>query len=140
MPIVGATVLLIEVPGGYACLGGVGTWGDTDWINMQLQNAWVNYDSGLSIGGSGRPAQYRRVNGMLIARGYIKSGVIGTVFWNVPANFRALAQGPNEVECTVASNNALALIGYNGTAQAATVDVGSNVWISLSGVTWAVEA
>ena len=68
---------------------------DTGWIDMTLLNGWVNYDSGLATGGSGRPCQVRKLNGMVNFRGYMRSGANGTVFWNILEGFRPGSQTTN---------------------------------------------
>lgn len=67
---------------------------DTGWVNMTLINSWVNFDSGLTSGGTGRPAQVRLKGGQVFFRGIIRTGTTGTSCCALPAQFRGAVVSP----------------------------------------------
>jgi microcystin-dependent protein len=115
-------------------------WSDTGWINMQLLNGWLNYDSGLSIGGTGRVCQYRKLNGEVHFRGYMRSGANGTVCWNIPSGVRPGVQTTNELDIPLISNSALGDMIVNATANTMVYNAGSTAWVNLAGLRWIAES
>lgn len=115
-------------------------WSDSGWINMQLLNGWLNYDSGLSIGGSGRVCQYRKLNGVVHFRGYMRTGAMGTIAWNIPVGFRPGVQTTNELDLPVVSNSAFGDIIINATGNTITPNSGSNAWINIGNLHWIAES
>lgn len=75
------------------------------WVNLQLLNGWVNYDSGSTLGGAGRPAQVCKIGGIVYFRGVIRSGSIaGVPAFVIPSGYRPAVAGTYEysVPCVVA--------------------------------------
>jgi hypothetical protein len=115
---------------------------DSGWLNMTLINSWVNYDSGLATGGTGRTAQYRKIDGVVYFRGYIRSGTVGTKFWAPPAGFRPELRSPVDHAFPVVSNSAFGSIGagYGGTDYSFSVDAGNAAWVNLDGVRYVANS
>ncbi len=91
-----------------------------------FQNSWVNYGSGWREAGF-----WRDPFGVVHLRGLIASGTIGQTAFTLPPGFRPSA---SEVFATV-SNNLLGRVSVLS-GGAVVCDVGSNVWLSLSGITF----
>lgn len=96
------------------------------WNAPTLTNSWVNY------GGSFNPAGYWRDPFSLVhLRGTMKSGTIGSAAFTLPAGYR-----PANTELhAVTSNSAFARIVIDG-GGVVTPDIGSNVNVSIDGVTF----
>jgi hypothetical protein len=116
-PVVGDTVWALRDGPDWLVLGPVGA----GWVAPTLLNAWVNYDVTTF-----NAAGYRRVGGMVVLRGLVKSGTINTPIFNLPAAFRP------------ARENILATVSNDlfGEARVTSVGdvrctVGSNTWVSL---------
>lgn len=86
---------------------------DTGWIDITLLNGWVNYDSGTTSGGSGRAAQYRKINGVVYFRGVIRSGSNGGVWCVMPAGFNMAATTNAEGNWICAAAGGYSAIGIN---------------------------
>lgn len=90
----------------------------TAWTAPTLAGAWVNF------GGTQQVAQYRMVGDRVFLRGVVKTGVIGTAVFTLPAGFRP--PSPNgDLQFTVSSNSAFGVVGISP-AGVVTALVGNN--------------
>jgi microcystin-dependent protein len=103
---------------------------DSGWVNLQLLNGWVNYDSGLSIGGSGRAARVRKVNGIVFLEGVIRSGTLGANAFQLPVGYRPTPTTIYERSAAVNSAGAFGLVNIDATTGNTTTG-GSNVYCYL---------
>lgn len=95
--------------------------------NAAFQNGWVNF------GGSNASASYYKDPfGIVHLKGTVKSGTINTVVFTLPAGYR-----PQEAEIFAVSNNGafgLVTVQPDGTVNHS--GGGSNVYLTLSGITF----
>lgn len=113
---------------------------DTGWIDMQLLNGWVHFDSGLAYpGGGGRSCQYRRLGGIVQLRGLARSGTVGQVFTNMPPGFRWLTMTTDDWYQPCASYGAFGAIGGQYNTWNLIVLAGNNGWVGLERVQWYVD-
>jgi hypothetical protein len=94
------------------------------------QNAWADFGAPWAT-----VAYYKDSMNVVHLRGMMTAGVIAATAFTLPAGFRPLA---NEY-FSVASNGAFASV-FITPAGDVTVQVGSNVWVSLSGVSFRTDA
>lgn len=95
-------------------VGGAASGSDSGWLNLTLSNGWVNYDSGLTSGGSGRAAQVRKIGGVVYFRGVIRNNV--TANYNafaIPAGYRPGVTTIYEYSTNVAASGGYASININ---------------------------
>lgn len=102
--------------------------GDNNWIAPTLVNSWINYGAPYDVAG------YRKDSfGFVHLKGLIKSGTAtaGTVLFTLPAGYRPGATGLFDAQ----SNGSLGRVDVNSSGQV-TIQVGTNAWISLNGITF----
>ena len=99
------------------------------WLTPALLNAWVNFGSGLAT------CQYMKDSmGFVHLKGLVKNGVIGTVLFTLPVGYR-----PAETQhFGTASDNAYGQTVIYNTGDIF-LDRGTNVWVTISGVTFKAE-
>lgn len=98
----------------------------TDVIAPTLLGAWVNNGAGSQTAG-----YWKDATGTVHLQGSVKSGVIGTAVFNLPAGYRPVAQ----VFFPTVSNGLFAYGNVNVTGDVFTI-TGSNVIWSLDGVSF----
>ncbi len=96
--------------------------GDSDWIELTLQNGWVNY------GGSYYNASYRIKNGIVYIEGLLKSGTTtgSTVMFNLPEGYRPLSR----IIVTNVSYSAIGRFDVQANGDVS-FHLGSNVWFPI---------
>lgn len=99
---------------------------EEDWIAPTLTNSWANFGSGFQNAG-----YYKDKQGVVHLRGLVKSGTIPGVIFNLPVGYRPTAQ----LIFGTVSNNAIGRVDVTA-GGAVTAQVGSNVWISLEGMSF----
>jgi len=100
-----------------------------DWIAVTtFTNSWLNFASGNPIA-----SYYKDSLGIVHLQGVIKSGTSGTSAFTLPAGYRPLL---NQI-LTSTANGAFGTleVGPDGTVK----PNGSNVYISLNGITFKAE-
>jgi hypothetical protein len=91
--------------------------------------AWANY------GTTRAPAGFRKdITGRVYLRGAVALGVITTTAFTLPTGYRP----PYDVAFAVASNSAFGYV-YVNTVGNVTPQVGSNVWVSLDGISFTTD-
>lgn len=103
------------------------------WINLSLQNGWVNYAGGYAT------AQYRRhPSGLVEVKGLIKSGTItnATIIANLPAGYRPSARRLFTGYC---ANGAFQL-DVTATGDIQIYSVTNNGFLSLESIVFVAEA
>lgn len=106
----------------------VGAWQDVA-TGVGFQNAWVNF--GAPYGS----ASYRtEPDGTVRLRGLIKNGTLGTTAFTLPAGFR-----PTGSRLFPASSNVAAGTVQVDATGAVTPNGGSNVYITLDGITFSTS-
>ena len=113
----------LEVAGGETILE------QEPWQTPIFENGWVNY-----IGTFNSAGYFKDSLGVVHLRGLVKNGTIGQPVFTLPVGYRPGGRGifPS------VSNNALARIDIDS-AGVVLIQVGSNVWISLEGITFRAE-
>lgn len=104
---------------------------DSAWTAPGLGNSWINYV------GAGMPAGYRRLaNGLVLVRGLLSSGVLGSAAFTLPAGYR-----PGQ-DMSWATDNGGVAGGYTtvGTAGAVTPAGGTNGYVRLDTIVFLAEA
>ena len=96
------------------------------WIAPTLLNGWVNFDI------TAASCQYMKDSmGFVHLKGLVKNGVIGAVLFTLPVGYR-----PAENQhFGTASNNAYGQSVVYSTGDV-NLDRGSNVWVTISGITF----
>ncbi len=107
-----------------------GVWDDSGWTSVaggSFLNSWVNYDTANWNG-----AAYRRVSsGMVILRGLIKSGTVGSAAFTLPVGYRP----SKNMTFAVPSNDAFGRLTIDSSGNV-NPTIGSNVYFALDGVTF----
>jgi hypothetical protein len=101
---------------------GIGTAGAPAFAN-----SWVNFDAGTNQ----QAGFWKDDNGLVHLRGLVKSGVVGSVMFTLPAGFR-----PSALEIFAVPSNALFGVLYVASNGDVTLNSGSNTYASLAGVTF----
>lgn len=101
-----------------------------------MQNSWVSYDGGTDYGIAG---YYKDAAGVVHLRGLIKSGTMGAAAFTLPAGFRP------QYRCIFmglsANNNTICRVDVFQNGQVAPQGgSGSNVWVSLEGMSFMAGA
>lgn len=123
---------------------------DGTWIAPTLANGWINYGSGFS------DAKYMRKNGIVYLKGLIKSGTVGTAtpFFTLPVGYRpadqklfaalnggvvsgAASAGTAHTHTTA---NTAARVNVMPSGQVNLEGTGTNVFVSLDGISYPAEA
>ena len=96
------------------------------WTTPTLLNGWINFDP------SAASCQYMKDSmGFVHLKGLVKNGVIGAVLFTLPVGYR-----PAENQhFGTASNNAYGQSVVYSTGDIR-LDIGSNVWVTISGITF----
>lgn len=96
-----------------------------------FQNSWVNWGAPFASAG-----YYRDVNYWVRLQGVVRTGTDNTTIFTLPADYRP----PFACHFSVSSNNTIAYlrVGTDGTVRKVTG--GSNIYVSLDGVTFPVAA
>lgn len=103
--------------------------GDQWHAPSAFTNSWANF------GGSEQTAQYMKdASGFVHLRGMIKSGTITASAFTLPSGYVPAA---NE-NFVVVSNGAMGYVSINNVG-AVTPNAGSNVWVSLAGITFQAD-
>jgi hypothetical protein len=122
--------------------GGLGNR-ETTWTNITLGAGWSNYGSPYQV------AQYKRdVSNFVNLRGLIKGGTTGTLF-TLPTGFRPKATeifyapdtsliGVNDTYSKIMSQRGIR-IDIKSTGEVSIQSVGSNGWVSLSGIRFSID-
>ena len=98
-------------------------------VDATLQSAWINYGSGT------QSAQYWKDRlGIVHLRGMVRSGGIPSTMFQLPVGFRPSADEYFAVDSNSAHGLVYVTASGNVIAQA-----GSNLWISLSGITYRAD-
>jgi len=95
------------------------------WIAPTLLNGWVNYSPTQMVG------YMKDAMGFVHLKGLMKSGTMSSAAFNLPVGYRP-TQDSQQI---VISIGALGQI-YINVAGNVTATVGSNLWISLDGITF----
>lgn len=101
---------------------------DSGWQAPALLNGWVNY------GGVEPTAAYRKIGNIVRCRGLIKSGVVPSVAFTLPAGYRPITT----IRVPVFSNNAFGSLQIDTNGNVTPVN-GSNVSVSLDGIFFLVD-
>lgn len=97
------------------------------WNAPTLLNSWVNFAGGYLAAG-----YYRDAMGVVHLRGMIKSGVVGSSAFDLPAGYRPTAQTRFACE----SNSGHGVVVVQSATGSVVPGVGSNAWFSLDGITF----
>lgn len=93
-------------------------------------NSWTNFDTSTYA-----PCGYtKRPDGTVYLQGLIKDGTVGASAFTLPSGYRPA----KELHFTTPSNNAFAMIRVKADGEV-WVQVGSNAWVSLAGVSFVLE-
>lgn len=93
-------------------------------------NGWVDFS--ISYYGA---SYFKDANGFVHLRGLLKSGTMAASAFSLPAGYRP---GNNTVYCVI-SNNAIGRVDVQANGDVL-MAAGSNLWISLDGITFKAEA
>lgn len=96
------------------------------FVAPTLLNSWVNFGGAFNVAG-----YYKDPFGIVHLRGLVKSGVVGSPIFTLPAGYRPTA---TEIFATD-SNAALGQISVNSSGDV-TLGFGSNVYASIDGMTF----
>ena len=103
----------------------------TGWTAATYQNSWVSYGSPFSA------ARYIKDDlGVVHLDGLVKNGTIGTTIFTLPVGYRPAYQ---QLFAACTNPNTIGRIDVQTDGQVVT-NGGSNVWISLAGITFLAEA
>ena len=106
--------------------------GDSGWINVTVfTNSWLSYGAGYEPG-------YRKINGIVYLRGILKSGVIGSEAFTLPAGFRP---GATWYNATQGNNGSTRIVSYSYILSNGgfTPYVGSNVEFHLHNISFPAD-
>lgn len=101
------------------------------WIAPTFQNSWVDY--GLGYSGAG---YYKDAAGTVHLQGAIKSGTVGAAAFTLPAGSRPLGSHAYAIPSGAGPAFGVVVVAADGTVS---VTVGSNVFASLSGISFRAE-
>lgn len=96
------------------------------WTAPSLTNSWVNFGSAFNPVG-----YWKDNNGTVFLRGVVKSGVMGSSIFTLPAGYRPA----NRPLCATISNDAFARVDIFATGEVMP-QVGSNVYFSLDNISF----
>lgn len=110
--------------------GNVSPVAEQSWQTPTMTNSWV------SFGGSFGPVAYMKDSmGFVHLRGLIKSGTMNAAAFMLPAGYRPVAT----CDFIVLSNSGIGAIEVNTPGDVVPV-IGSNVYVSMDGITFRAEA
>jgi hypothetical protein len=101
------------------------------WTAPTLGNSWVDYGLGYSAAG-----YYKDATGAVHLQGAIKSGTVGAAAFTLPAGYRPLGSNAYAVPSGAGPAFGVVVVAADGTVS---VTVGSNVFASLSGISFRAE-
>lgn len=107
-----------------------GVVADSGWISVTFQNGWADFGPGYSTG------QYRKIGNRVSLKGMVKNGTMGSPIFTLPSAYRPA--NSELVQFPVASNDAFGIVYINGSGGVIS-NVGSNVWVALTGITFLVD-
>lgn len=107
--------------------------GDSGWHIVgnagepAFQNGWTHYDA--------RVVKFRKIHGAVHLSGLAGSGTLAATMFVLPAGYRPLIENTFTLVFPVVANGALGVVDIwqDGRVQ---VTSGSNVWVSLAGITF----
>jgi hypothetical protein len=101
------------------------------WTAPTLGNSWVDYGLGYSAAG-----YYKDATGAVHLQGAIKSGTVGAAAFTLPAGHRPLGSHAYAVPSGPGPAFGVVVVAADGTVS---LTVGSNVFASLSGISFRAE-